>query len=171
MTKYKLPGNLPGSYVAVQTLITEGGTVISDALPLLDGNEPYYLVETKSPDGYIALAEPLKVIVDMTNHNTWTKLEDGSTSQRKPNPYVLSNWLQEAAIKLYNLDGSVYDPSYTSVYDHNNDTTEASVTYKIVNSSGYVLPHTGGPGTRIFAILGSILILGAGLLLQRRYSD
>ena len=33
---------------------------------------------------------------------------------------------------------------------------------------GYELPHTGGPGTRIFTILGSILILGAGALLWRR---
>ena len=33
---------------------------------------------------------------------------------------------------------------------------------------GYELPSTGGPGTRIFTILGIILILGAGALLWRR---
>ncbi len=33
---------------------------------------------------------------------------------------------------------------------------------------GYELPSTGGPGTRIFTILGSILILVAGALLWRR---
>ncbi|MBQ9663309.1 MAG: Cna B-type domain-containing protein [Oscillospiraceae bacterium] len=33
---------------------------------------------------------------------------------------------------------------------------------------GYTLPATGGPGTRLFTILGSILILGAGALLWRR---
>ena len=33
---------------------------------------------------------------------------------------------------------------------------------------GYELPSTGGPGTRLFTILGSILILGAGVLLWRR---
>ena len=35
-------------------------------------------------------------------------------------------------------------------------------------SPGYELPSTGGPGTRLFTILGSILILGAGVLLWRR---
>jgi len=29
---------------------------------------------------------------------------------------------------------------------------------------GYALPNTGGPGTRLFTILGSILILGAGTI-------
>ncbi len=33
---------------------------------------------------------------------------------------------------------------------------------------GYELPSTGGHGTRLFTILGSILILGAGVLLWRR---
>ena len=39
---------------------------------------------------------------------------------------------------------------------------------KITNTPGAALPNTGGPGTRIFTILGSILILGAGALLWRR---
>ena len=36
------------------------------------------------------------------------------------------------------------------------------------NTPGAALPSTGGPGTRLFTILGSILILGAGVLLWRR---
>ena len=40
----------------------------------------------------------------------------------------------------------------------------------VVNTpeGGYDLPATGGPGTRLFTILGSILVLGAGVLLWRR---
>ena len=114
------------------------------------------------------LTEPLKVTIDMTGHNTWTILSDKTTSQDKPDPYAVSNWLQEATIKLWNLDGTAYDPSQTSDYDHTNDTTDASVAYKIINDAGVELPSTGGPGTRLFTILGSILILGAGVLLWRR---
>ncbi|MBR3170550.1 MAG: VWA domain-containing protein [Lachnospiraceae bacterium] len=36
------------------------------------------------------------------------------------------------------------------------------------NEPGAALPSTGGPGTTLFTILGSLLILGAGLLLARR---
>ena len=35
----------------------------------------------------------------------------------------------------------------------------------IVNQSGTELPSTGGMGTTIFYVLGSILVLGAGVLL------
>lgn len=36
------------------------------------------------------------------------------------------------------------------------------------NTPGIALPATGGPGIRLFTILGSILIAGAGVLLWRR---
>ncbi|MBQ9662305.1 MAG: LPXTG cell wall anchor domain-containing protein [Oscillospiraceae bacterium] len=45
-------------------------------------------------------------------------------------------------------------------------TTDEAILVK--NTPGVALPNTGGPGTRIFTILGSILILGAGVLLWRR---
>ena len=38
----------------------------------------------------------------------------------------------------------------------------------VPNLAGTALPNTGGPGTHIFTILGSILILGAGALLLKR---
>ena len=38
----------------------------------------------------------------------------------------------------------------------------------VPNTSGVVLPATGGPGTRLFTILGSILIFGAGLVWMRK---
>ena len=38
----------------------------------------------------------------------------------------------------------------------------------VENTPGVALPATGGAGTRLFTILGSILILGAGVLLWRR---
>jgi len=45
---------------------------------------------------------------------------------------------------------------------------ENNNSFYIENEPGAALPHTGGPGTRLFTILGSILILGAGVLLWRR---
>ena len=55
------------------------------------------------------------------------------------------------------------------------DNTSGMVTYDsadnqftVRNTPGAALPNTGGPGTRLFTILGSILILGAGVLLWRR---
>jgi len=54
-------------------------------------------------------------------------------------------------------------------------TTEAdlSVTAKVENQAGALLPSTGGMGTTIFYILGSILVVAAVVLLvtKKRMSD
>lgn len=46
--------------------------------------------------------------------------------------------------------------------------SSADNSFYIQNERGAELPSTGGPGTRLFTILGLILIAGAGLLLLRR---
>ena len=48
------------------------------------------------------------------------------------------------------------------------DSTGTISLITITNTPGAALPHTGGPGTGIFTILGSILVMGAVMLLWRR---
>jgi len=50
------------------------------------------------------------------------------------------------------------------------DVPKATDGQQIINTpeGGYELPSTGGPGTKLFTILGSVLILAAGVLLLRR---
>ena len=45
---------------------------------------------------------------------------------------------------------------------------ENSVTIIVGNVAGAALPYTGGPGTGLFTILGSVLLAFAGILLIRR---
>ena len=53
--------------------------------------------------------------------------------------------------------------------EHNIEAKDATnAVFKVENEPGAALPNTGGPGTRLFTILGSIMILGAGVLLWRR---
>lgn len=44
-------------------------------------------------------------------------------------------------------------------------TSDGSLTTDVVNQKGATLPETGGIGTTIFYVLGTILVIGAGLLL------
>lgn len=44
-------------------------------------------------------------------------------------------------------------------------TSDGSLTTDVVNQKGATLPETGGIGTTIFYVLGTILVLGAGILL------
>ena len=45
------------------------------------------------------------------------------------------------------------------------NTTEGSLSADVVNKSGSTLPETGGMGTTIFYVLGTILVLGAAIML------
>ena len=65
----------------------------------------------------------------------------------------------------YNLSDNNLSKSGNGI-DHNIHTDTYTLT--VTNNAGYELPASGGPGTRLFMILGSILILGAGALLWRK---
>ena len=61
-------------------------------------------------------------------------------------------------------------PVKVEVHDgeHNTPVTSATqltVTAKVENQAGTILPSTGGMGTTIFYVLGAVLVVGAGVLL------
>lgn len=88
----------------------------------------YFLEETKAPDGYNKLKEPVPVTIT-AEYN-----EDGKLTNTTANANTTENgqYIQKV---------------------------------EVPNKAGAVLPSTGGIGTTIFYVLGSILALGAAVLL------
>ena len=115
-----------------------GEITITDLLP-----GEYRLTETKAPDGYVITSGD----IDFTLNADGTVTVTGRTPD---------------------TDGNItYSDSNNMVtFTQQKNGTAAKVT--VENEPGAALPNTGGPGTRLFTILGSILILGAGVLLWRR---
>ena len=81
--------------------------------------------------------------------------------------YVVEEKLDDYAPPAYGTSATEESSTTYSIINGASDAEDGGV---IVNQTfgGYELPSTGGPGTRLFTILGSILILGAGVLLWRR---
>jgi LPXTG-motif cell wall-anchored protein len=67
-------------------------------------------------------------------------------------------------------DVSIAGSSLTKVEKDTDTSITSTALYKetVVNKQGAVLPTTGGIGTTIFYILGSILVIGAGVVLVTR---
>ena len=84
---------------------------------------------------------------------------------KSPDGYILASQAPEFEVKVEDGELKV-DFTDTSMVTYNKDDN----LFTVKNEPGTALPMTGGPGTRLFTILGSILILGAGLLLWRRRS-
>ena len=114
----------------------------------------YELKETIAPLGYVLTGETVTYFKISGGVLTW--LEKGSG---KP-----STW-QEKRSK-----GSGELISFTAAVaaDPENVVEAQNAVFAVENTPGAALPNTGGPGTRLFTILGTILILGAGVLLWRR---
>lgn len=96
----------------------------------------YVLSETTTPDGY-------NKIDDVEFTVTAKHDEDSETP------------------KLTELTGDVTTGSLTFT----SSTSAGSLTTDVVNKKGSVLPSTGGMGTTILYVVGTILVLAAGILL------
>lgn len=108
----------------------------------------YYLKETKAPTGYNLLKNPVEVKITATTANNQT-------------------WSGTASDALTNLAVTADSKSGTA----SADTGKAEIT--IANNKGSTLPSTGGIGTTIFYVVGSILVLAAVVLLitKKRMSE
>ena len=138
----------------------EGGSTLKSGedglfkvIGLDDGT--YWLKETKSPDGYNLITDPIKIEIKATtvNDQEWTAMEGPSDA-------------------LTALEIKVTVGSTTT--SGNGDTESGIVATDIQNNKGAELPGTGGMGTTIFYVLGAILVLGAGVLLivrKRTHSE
>ncbi|MBQ9065119.1 MAG: Cna B-type domain-containing protein [Blautia sp.] len=103
------------------------------------------------------------------------KLELGEyrlVETKAPDGYLKS----ENAVKVFVRTDDIFAMQETgsSDIDYKGDENwvtgqeENTAQIRIWNNPGVVLPSTGGPGTQLFTIPGSILLLGAGVLLRRR---
>ena len=151
-----------GKYVTVDTdgKVTgwadtedDGSTLKSDenglfkVIGLDDGT--YWLKETKAPDGYNLITEPIKIVIDAAtvNDQQWEATE-----------------LPQDALTALRIEVTV--GGKTTSGDGNTET--GIVDTNVENNQGAELPETGGMGTVIFYVLGAILVLGAGVLLIAR---
>ena len=102
----------------------------------------YYLRETKAPAGYNLLKNDISVTITATLDKT------------ENNP------------ALTNLKLAVKDDKTDAAATESNGSVDTGiVATNVMNNSGTELPSTGGIGTTIFYVLGSILVIGAVVLL------
>ena len=123
-------------------LAKNGGTVFE--LPA----GTYHLTETKAPDGYVR--KEAAVVITVTDALDSDSVEFGTGAT---------------------LNGVSYDEGTTlsdSGYGRKYDAASRVYTLKISNSAGVELPHTGGMGTTVFYIIGTVLTLGCALMLVIR---
>ena len=122
------------------------GNLTQQVRGLDDGT--YYFEETKAPSGYNLLKAPVTVVITATP----TYAADGTTVTKVT---YSATYAGQAA----SMTGDQVDLTAAQ------NTTQPVATGTIVNNSGTELPSTGGIGTTIFYVVGSIMVVAAGVLL------
>lgn len=130
------------SWKKIKTLKTgTDGTVTHNGL----SNGTYYLVETKTNDGYNLLKKPIEVILNV-QYTTTTKTE--------------SAWVEDG-------NGQKQEKSKIekTTFTDSDSTTEGIKVQKVINKKGFTLPATGGIGTFVFTFAGIAMMAAAVILL------
>lgn len=133
------------SWLKIDTLTTGAdGTIAYSGL----ANGTYYLVETKTNDGYNLLKAPVEVVLNIA--------------------YVTSmktTWEWTTVDGVNTLVKHEIETSKTTFTDEETETTfDGTLTQNIINKKGFELPTTGGMGSIIF-IVGGIALAMAGLMI------
>lgn len=136
----------------------------------------YYLVEETAPNGFIKSLDPVKIeiipeyetkTVEMwTDGNDWVYTKDNKHVDSAK--YTL-DVLKSVTIKINDVETTKHtfkNEGQKEIKYSSEGTRE--LPSSIVNTKGVELPSTGGMGTTIFYIIGSILVVGAGVILVAR---
>ena len=139
---------------------------------LLTGSQ-FILTELNESECWVAVGDYglNQGLIDLTKKTeiTFTGMSNGRyclKETKAPDGYIILIseiyfTVNDGAVSLTDEDGEPETYDQVALEDDN-------MTIVISNTPGAALPNTGGPGTRPFRILGSILIAGAGVLLWRR---
>ncbi len=128
--------------------VTEGETsytiTVSDGLVNIWGlgAGTYTLTETKAPDGYNILTDSIEFTITATT--------DSTTGE-------VNGW-------TVTVNNTIVGTGTFSDTDEHGVVASSIPTYTVVNQSGTALPGTGGIGTTIFYVVGTLLVLAAAAL-------
>lgn len=150
----KKKADTDGAYIYAGTAAGDGLTnqltTPSDGVIVVKGVKAgkYSITEVTAPDGYNQLTAPVTVKATKTGETTTNT----------------TFYLDE--------NGNVTNTKTETTVEVKNDKLAATAIL-VVNKAGTELPSTGGMGTTIFYVLGSILVIGAVVLLvtKKRMGD
>lgn len=135
-------------------------TGLSNSKTATAGASRYWLVETKTKDGYNLLGAPVEAKLDIVYKTTWKEentFENGvlvkhshdanTETFKKPNDGSQTN------------NGTQEGTEQSAGLDRGEKVTYGILSTEIINKKGFQLPVTGGFGTLLFSGIGVLLVL------------
>ena len=171
--KFRIPGlmatkNADGVYtVTSYNPTTNASTAITKDTDCTNENSTELEVDENGKLYIVGLEKGLSLrIFETEAPEGYNKLTESKTLS----PQVLDKQVYKMdGYEKYDADGNLVEHVETETTEYTQVTKNLSeldaAALEIVNQSGTVLPSTGGIGTTIFYVVGSILVVAAGVLL------
>ena len=166
------------------TAIKDGETAYKTASTGADGRMTfegldagtYYLQETSAPDGYVTQSAIHTIVIaaetdtvkvtEWWNGSEWVSSKPAGTAKEVTYETEI---LKSYTVKVDGENTATYTFTNAATANDNEikwETVEAvEKPFDLPNTKGVELPSTGGMGTTILCVAGSILVLAAGILL------
>lgn len=129
-------------------------------------NGEYYLVETKTADGYNLLKSPVKVQLNVQYATQWSK-ENVWSVDPDTGVKTLIKHSENSTTFTAKADGDDKATGSMTQIAATDKNTEATMTETIINRKGFTLPKTGDIGTAMFLIIGIGGMLAAVYIMLR----
>lgn len=145
---------LPATFMAAEDGVTAGGGKLTfkglsnSSTKVTDGTNRYWLVETKTVNGYNLLAKPVKVELSIAYKTSW------SENKEYHDGVLVKHELTEKKEKFERNEGTEMNDG-----TQNGEKGTGSKSIVVVNKKGFQLPVTGGFGTLLFSGIGVLLVL------------
>lgn len=150
-----------GTWKKVETLTTGSDGTIDTSAKTGYANGDYYLVETKTAEGYNLLKSPVTVKLNIAYTTKWTKTDDWTVDSDGNKTLVKHSESKSIFAAGEGATGQV------TVVEENDTTTDVTMTETIINRKGFTLPKTGDIGTAMFLIIGIGGMLAAVYIMLR----
>ena len=140
----------------------------------------YYLKEITAPTGYVASTEVLRIDIEAKvskkeitewtrDGQTWLPASDTIPESERHSYTYEAEVLDSYSIKINNQPIATHtfvnNGTSADVVWNSTDAGTSEIPYSIQNVRGVELPSTGGIGTTIFYVGGSLMVLAAAILL------
>ena len=160
---------ITSSYLLAIKMFTDETNGVAEFVGLRenDNTGEYTLEETVAPDGYNKLDGKATFKIEWADPETLASTKVvAAEGQTLTEDQVKSNTAIDEQIANGGFKLTVtQDTTANKAYDIKWNSTDKQFEVTIMNQSGAVLPSTGGIGTTIFYVAGSIMVLAAAILL------
>lgn len=150
------------SYKEVATGTTDSNgkltfTGLSNSTTAKSDASRYWLVETKTKDGYNLLGAPVEAKLDIVYKTTWAEKNEFKNGVLVKHKHTSSTEDFKMATDGAQTNGGTQEG--TKVTEGRDQGVYGSLRTEIINKKGFQLPVTGGFGTLLFSGIGVLLVL------------